>query len=90
MRRQSKAKAAEGRARRTLRARLYDERGLACEICEAAPWTDMHERKTRARGGSPLNPDNLLCLCRKCHATVTTNPEWAEGNDFMRHSWDDE
>lgn len=33
---------------------------------------------TRARGGDPTDLDNILCLCRECHAWVTTHEEQAQ------------
>lgn len=49
---------------------------------------DVHELKTRARGGSITDPDNVLALCRACHHHITVNPAWAVEHGFMRHSWE--
>lgn len=37
----------------------------------------MHEKLTRGRGGSILDPDNVLALGRRCHNRVHDNPKWA-------------
>lgn len=53
--------------------------------------TDVHEIKTRARGGEIVaingNLDNFLSLCRSCHTLITVNPAWSEANGFMIPSW---
>ena len=49
--------------------------------------TDVHELKSRARGGSILDPTNCLSLCRSCHSFITQNPAWAEANGFALASW---
>jgi 5-methylcytosine-specific restriction endonuclease McrA len=73
------------RIRRPLVARLIAERPI-CERCKAARSQDVHELKSRARGGSIVSVPNLVCLCRKCHDTVTG------GGDvrFQLHSWEDD
>ena len=48
---------------------------------------DVHEIKTRARGGSILDPDNVVALCRACHTQITGDPKWAEENGYMVHAW---
>lgn len=71
---------------------LLTERGAQCEACAKTPvgatpprlWTDKHEVLSRGRGGSPVDPENILCLCRECHAFITTNPEWAEATGMSR------
>lgn len=37
-------------------------------------WDDMHEVRSRARGGSITDPLNIVCLCRRHHDWVTTEP----------------
>ena len=77
------------RARSSKRAALYRDvrvplvrRLLAerptCERCKRAPSTDVHERLSRARGGSITDVSNLVCLCRPCHDWITTHPLEAE------------
>lgn len=48
---------------------------------------DVHEIKTRARGGSILDSENVVALCRACHNEITGDPAWAERNGYMVHSW---
>lgn len=59
-----------------------------CQRCHQATATDVHELKSRARGGSILDPDNLALLCRPCHTWVTTNPAAATAEGWLRNSWD--
>ena len=59
-----------------------------CARCHTAPATDVHELKSRARGGSILDPDNLTVLCRPCHTWVTTNPADATREGWLLNSWD--
>lgn len=63
-------------------------------LCEAAipdlcgrVATDVHEIKTRARGGSITDPDNCLSLCRPCHRYITEHPTWALENGYVVHGW---
>lgn len=51
---------------------------------------DWHEVKSRARGGSPTDPDNGVMLCRHHHDEVTAEAPWAYETDppLLRHSWD--
>lgn len=75
------------RQRRSLVAQLLDEYPV-CQRCNAARSTDVHEIKSRARGGSILDPVNLACLCRQCHTFITENPRVALDEGWSRHSWD--
>ena len=54
-------------------------------LCTYVP-TDVHEIKTRARGGSITDPDNCLALCRNCHTFITDNPAWALEHGFVVHA----
>ena len=49
--------------------------------------TDVHEILTRARGGSILDPDNCLSLCRPCHSWITDHPGWSRDHGFTISSW---
>ena len=59
---------------------------LMCEArirgCTMTP-TDVHEILTRGRGGSIIEPDNVLALCRSCHTWITNEPAWAKTNGFV-------
>ena len=58
-----------------------------CVRCWRAPSVDVHERKSRARGGSITDVSNLVCLCRVCHDVITTNPAMAQAEGWSIHSW---
>lgn len=60
-----------------------------CQRCHAAPSQDVHEIKSRARGGSITDINNLMCLCRPCHTWITQNPRLAVEQGFSKNSWDD-
>jgi hypothetical protein len=85
----SKKRDAENRLRKKLRERLLDERPW----CEARikgctrVGSDLHEIKTRARGGSITDENNILVLCRQCHMIITTEPAFATENGFIVHAW---
>lgn len=76
---------------RTQRAPLVAELLEAipiCQRCLSARSTDVHEIKSRARGGSILDRENLAVLCRPCHSWITTNPAQATAEGWLRNSWD--
>jgi len=53
--------------------------------------TDVHEIKSRARGGNIVakgaDLSNFLSLCRSCHSFITTHPALAEKWGFSVPSW---
>lgn len=49
--------------------------------------TDVHEILTRARGGSIIDEDNVLALCRRCHTFITDHPSFSQEHGFTVHSW---
>lgn len=59
-----------------------------CERCAVAYATDVHEIKTRARGGSITDRANLALLCRPCHTFITQNPAQGKSEGFLENSWD--
>jgi len=61
----------------------------ACQRCAVAYATDVHEIKTRARGGSITDLDNLALLCRPCHTFITQNPAQGKAEGWLKNSWDD-
>lgn len=67
-----------------LRIRIMCEARIAG--CTMTP-TDVHEIKTRARGGSIIDPENVLALCRHCHHFITVEPAWSQEMGFTVHSW---
>jgi hypothetical protein len=90
MRQVSKKRAASATVRNKVR-KIVIER--ADGICEArlsmCQWegTDVHELKTRGRGGDPNDESNCILLCRLCHRYITDNPAWSEENGFVLPSW---
>lgn len=73
--------------RRKLRVKMLDQQPL-CERCQKAYATDLHEIKTRARGGSILDESNICVLCRPCHSYITTHPAEALEQGWMKNSWE--
>lgn len=63
--------------RRPLVARLLADDAV-CARCQQARATEVHERLSRARGGSITDEANCVPLCHDCHHEVTTNPAAAE------------
>lgn len=51
--------------------------------------SEIHEIKTRARGGSILDPSNCAALCHSCHAWVTEHPKLAGEIGLMKNSWEE-
>ena len=88
----SKKRASLNILRRSFVKKILNDR-MMCEAriqgCTYMP-TDVHEIKTRARGGSIIDPDNVLALCRNCHYFITKEPAWSQENGFTVHSWADE
>jgi 5-methylcytosine-specific restriction endonuclease McrA len=74
------------RERRLLVAELLD--GAVCARCESAQATEVHEIKTRARGGSILDRENCVPLCHECHRWVTENPAAAREQGWLKNSWE--
>jgi len=87
----SARRAAENRRRRTVVDQLFPERP-GCRRPGCARWADdIHEPLTRARGGSIVDPENMVPLCREHHDEVTFRPEselqWAYDLGLLVHSW---
>lgn len=61
----------------------------AAGICEARTerctyfGCDVHEIKTRARGGSITDERNCLLLCRECHSKITVEISFATEHGFI-------
>lgn len=78
--------------RRALREGLRETVGAACQACPVTPvgedpprvWEDLHEVLTRARGGSPVVVDNILCVCRPCHTWIGTHEKDARQLGLIR------
>ena len=48
---------------------------------------DIHELINRSQGGSILERNNLLAVCRPCHTRITINPKEAELLGLHLESW---
>jgi len=85
----SKKRQALNVVRRSFVKKILAER-MVCEArirgCTLTP-TDCHEIKTRARGGSITDPENVLALCRSCHHFITVEPAFSQENGFTVHAW---
>ena len=73
--------------RRNLVRKLLWERPI-CQRCLSDRSQDVHELKSRARGGSITDLENLVTLCRACHTWVTTHPAEATAQGWLKHSWE--
>jgi len=99
MRRRSAKKEAEYKLRRPLVARLLQERPW-CEACPAFathdevsvyqrnPSHDIHELIRRSQGGSILDEENLMAVCRPCHQRIGNHPQLAFDLGLARHGWE--
>ena len=81
---------AEQRARQELVLKVLSEHP-DCQVrvrgCEGQA-VDVHEPRTRGRGGSHLDERNTLAVCRACHRWVHQNPGEATRLRFLIHSWE--
>lgn len=65
-----------------------------CEACprlgndDPHPASDLHELLTRARGGSIVDPANIVHVCRTCHTWITEHPVDAAKLGLVRWSWE--
>ena len=56
-------------------------------VCDGRA-VDIHEPLTRARGGSILDPENTMAVCRSCHDWIHNNPENAKSLGLLRSNYD--
>ena len=49
--------------------------------------TEVHEVKSRARGGSITDIANVKALCHACHQWITEHPHEAHVSGMSQHSW---
>ena len=99
IRRRSAKKEAEYELRRPLVERLLRERPW-CEACPVFarhdelvtytrhPSIDLHEKVRRSQGGSILDEDNILCVCRMCHRRIGNEPQLAFDLGLALHGWE--
>lgn len=99
MRYRSKKKEEEYKIRRPLVARLLEERPW-CEACpkfaehdEVVTYTrnrssDIHEIIRRSQGGSILDEENLMSVCRPCHTRIGNYPQLSFDLGLAKHGWE--
>ena len=99
MRHRSKKKEAEYRLRRPFVEKILSER----PYCEACPKfaehdnlstyirrtsSDVHELIRRSQGGSILDENNVLAVCRPCHTRIGNYPQLAFDLGLAKHGWE--
>lgn len=99
MRHRSNKKQAEYRLRVPLVKKLLEERPL-CEACPVFAKhdglvtyvrnrpVDIHEIVRRSQGGSILDEENLLAVCRPCHNRIGREPALAFELGLAKHGWE--
>lgn len=86
-----KAQSVKRQREQRLRAKMLRETfgpNPSCARC-GGPADDAHELLSRARGGSIVDPRNIVPVCRACHSWITTSPVEAEAEGWALHSWED-
>jgi len=85
--------------RRKLVVRLLEEKPW-CEACpvfaehdekkmyKRNKSSDLHELKRRSQGGSILDEDNIICVCRPCHTRIGNYPQLAFDLGLAKHGWE--
>jgi len=85
--------------RRPLVAKMLSERPF-CEACPVFadhdqkvtytryPSVDIHELVRRSQGGSILDENNLMAVCRNCHRRIGNYPELAFQLGLAKHGWE--
>lgn len=86
-----KRRAQRGQREAVRRAALARDRGCVARPLVKEVWCwgplDAHELLTRARGGDPLDLDNVRMLCRAHHDWCHDHPADAEERGLLRPSW---
>ncbi len=49
---------------------------------------DVHEIVRRSQGGSILDENNVLAVCRPCHVRIGSNPQLAFDLGLAKHGWE--
>jgi len=83
----SKKRAAQNRERRAMVNRLWPERPRCACGCGCLA-DDLHEIKSRARGGSIVDPANCVPLARVCHDKATSEDPRMYELRLVVHSWE--
>lgn len=63
-------------ARKRCREAVIERAQGRCEVCGRVGF-EVHEKLTRARGGSITDPSNCMLLCGECHAATHAMPREA-------------
>ncbi len=99
MRHRSNKKQAEYKIRIPLVKRLLEERPL-CEACpvfakhdELVTYVrnrsvDIHEIIRRSQGGSILDEENLMAVCRPCHTRIGNYPQLSFDLGLAKRGWE--
>jgi hypothetical protein len=86
--------------RRKLVVRLLEEKPW-CEACpvfaehdekkmyKRNQSSDLHELKRRSQGGSILDEENIICVCRPCHTRIGNYPQLAFDLGLAKHGWEE-
>ena len=100
MRYRSVKKEKEYVERRKLVVRLLEEKPW-CEACpvfaehdekkmyKRNQSSDLHELKRRSQGGSILDEENIICVCRPCHTRIGNYPQLAFDLGLAKHGWEE-
>ena len=64
--------------------RMLIEEHPTCQRCSMARSNDVHELIPRGRGGSILDLENLVAICRTCHDFVHGHPIQATNEGWLR------
>lgn len=88
LRRQSAKRAREQKQRRELAGRHHGPQRCQFPTGCADEAVDQDERLTRGRGGSAVDPDNIVLLCRWHHDWKHGHPLEARAMGLMPNSWD--
>ena len=83
------------KARRDAVRAAFERDGYRCQAADletpgvqCGGGLDGHEPLTRARGGDPLDPDQIVTVCRHHHRWIHANPIDAHDLGLLRHSWE--
>lgn len=88
LRQVSTKRARENRQRAAVIDQLWPGRIVQCWRAGCPRLADdVHEIRTRARGGSISDAANLAPLCRICHDEATNEAPWAYEQGLLAHSW---
>jgi 5-methylcytosine-specific restriction endonuclease McrA len=75
------------RERRKVTDAMKAEGDVLCVRCGRMA-DDPNEILSRARGGSIVDRENIVPLCRPCHSFITDNPRAAHAEGLSKHSWE--